>query len=1435
MPDLGELSIGITASSGQAVTAIGRLTSKLESLQTGLSRISASGFTTQMNIAAQGAASLSNAVAGLNGVRWKTIASGMTSIASASKALSGADFTSIRQLSSSLSGLGSINVNGLASLATSLRQMGSKNAVNAASAIPQIAQGLSSLSGVQLPNMEGFAQLAQALRALGSKGIQNAAAALPTIADGLRQIASIHIPDLSGLTNLAQVMRILGRSGNGGGAGGGGSGNAFWHLSASFEGMKRHLDAIPRAVKHGITSFKNFASASQNVEKRTRSLASAIGTLYAKFFLLFRAFRGIKSAIDAASDLVEVQNVVDQTFRGEKQKMEDFAKTSIVDFGMSELTAKKIGSRFQAMGTAMGITNEQVQRANEFLGTKGLTGAYADLGTSMADVSLTLTKLSADMSSFYNVENYEEMAQDLTAILTGMTRPLRDYGLDLTNATLQEWAMKNGIDADVKSMSQAEKTMLRYQYLLSQTTSAQNDFSRTAGTWANQIRLMGELFNKLKVAIGRGFIGMLKPLVRAVNRALNTIIDIVEQVVNALGIIFGWEVDIGNVGLAEEWEDTAGYADDAAGAMGDAADSAKKLKDYTLGIDELNIFHPDDDSDSGGGGGGGAGGGGGGASQVPVSWENDGDGLTSRFLDLIQKIVRPFQEAWKNAGQYVTDAWRYMLDEIGKLVHDIGRDMLEVWNQDRTIEMLTQVYRIVGDIFVTIGNIAMRLREAWNYNQTGLHILENIRDAFAIIIDHVRNVTSKMRLWAYNLDFKPLLTSFEELTRALVQVADFVGGVFEDLMLHLVLPYIKHLIEVSIPNLNRALTSIVENVDWDRLRENIDLIIKAAEGLLESITDGLVQTVENLGIAIGNFVNSEEFQTFCENLANFMERIDAEMVSTVLTGIGLAILDIAEALVKFINSEPFQNFLDAVLTYLENATAEDIAKKIKGLAIAIAAFKFTAFVGTGVLRFLDLLTKLHDVFKLGSMSAVVTGLATTATVINDIATAFDKLNENKIAQKLLGGGDREAIEAYNPWGEDKGYEKYAEFLPPGLLDALNTLHDWLDKVGEKLDKVGTNTSSTDDAIKALNPNLESATGLWEGFSDALSKTDLSTVLSGISAAISLVKGDAASFITWWVSDEGLGGWLISKVFPDFSLETWLNNTVGMGEGLKTNAGSFFSWWNGEEGYTNWWNAIVLPGFSLDTWSQNTTGMNLGLQAVATLFFNWWSADGYGAWWTDVLTAFEENTWFTNTEGMSLGLTAVAAQFFSWWLTEDGYQGWWDKDVVPKFAEDQWNFPSIKTGLMAGINAALDAARDVIGAFFEWASGLLEGLFGAISSAAEEIAAKTEVVTYTSTSDNTHSGGGREFASGGFPTVGSMFIAGEAGAEFVGNIGGRTGVVNTDQMAESVAAGNAQVVNVLLQVVDAIMSKDVSVNIGDREIALAANRGQSAIGRTIITG
>lgn len=382
--------------------------------------------------------------------------------------------------------------------------------------------------------------------------------------------------------------------------------------------------------------------------------------MYATYWLLFRFVGKIGDSITIASDLVEVQNVVDTVFGDMSSKVEEYAQNSIKQFGMSELSFKQYASRFQAMGSAMGIDTSSIESANSFLNKA--TGGYVGLSDSMADVSLTLTQLTADMASFYNVSQ-KDVAEDLSAIFTGETRPLRTYGLDLTQATLAEWAMKNGLDANVQSMSQAEKTMLRYQYVLANTTSAQGDFARTAGTWANQIRILQEQIKKFASVIGTGFIAAFKPFVQTLNKVMAKVIDFTQNVLNALGQIFGWEFEISGGGITDDLGDVSGDLADSAGSAGDlsdnlgqAAKNAKKL--HTLGIDELNIVEPDNGTT--GSAGAGASGGSGGAGSGEVGGLIANFKPNDKMLDAYKSSIKSLEQL----GKYISVTLSNTLEKI---------------------------------------------------------------------------------------------------------------------------------------------------------------------------------------------------------------------------------------------------------------------------------------------------------------------------------------------------------------------------------------------------------------------------------------------------------------------------------------------------------------------------------------------------------------------------------------------------------------------------------------------------------------------------------------------------------------------------------------------------------------------------------------------------
>jgi len=699
MADIDNLSIQISANAASATKAIKSLQSQLNNLKGSMSKLngdSMKDFSTAVNSLAKADGSkisslassitaLSNAAQGMKGMRssnFSNLANAITTLNSVDTSKFAGISSDIGQLATSMSRVGTmtINTDGIVNIATAVNKLGgvkasaaTQNLMTLKDNLAQFVRSMNSVGSLTF-DVTSISNMVSSISKLGGKGATQATSNLPTLSAQLQnfvrqmnQIGSLQF-DMTGLnamttaisqlghkgvqtaianlpqltTELANMMNTLARA-PAIASSTVQMANAIANLAASLKGTcatstktSSLFSGLGSSGKKASSGLSLFSKSAKSAQKSSFSLASAIGKLYATYWILIRAFSKIGDSIELASSLTEVENVVNASFENMASKVDDFTKTSIQDFGMSELMAKQTASTFQAMGKAMNIDTSSIASANSFL--SGATDGYVGLADSMADVSLNLTKLTADMASFYNVEQ-SDVAEDLSAIFTGQTVPLRSYGLDLTQATLSEWALKNGLDADVQSMSQAEKTMLRYQYVLANTKDAQNDFSRTSGTWANQTRILSQQFQQLGAIIGQNFIYALKPMVTWLNSVIAKIIEFAKVISNSLGKIFGWKYEDNAKGMSTDYSAAADAADDLADSTGKAKDAAEDLANATLGIDELNIIQPDSDSSSGSGSGSGSGssGGSGSADSSSGQW-TETDKLFESDLDSLEKL-----------------------------------------------------------------------------------------------------------------------------------------------------------------------------------------------------------------------------------------------------------------------------------------------------------------------------------------------------------------------------------------------------------------------------------------------------------------------------------------------------------------------------------------------------------------------------------------------------------------------------------------------------------------------------------------------------------------------------------------------------------------------------------------------------------------------------
>lgn len=411
-------------------------------------------------------------------------------------------------------------------------------------------------------------------------------------------------------------------------------------------------------------------------------LATNAGKLLAGAFAVGKLISFGKECIELSSDLSEVQNVVDTVFPTMNKQIDNFARNAAAQFGLSETMAKNFTGTFGAMGKAFGFSEGQ---------------AY--------DMATALTGLAGDVASFYNMSQ-DEAYTKLKSVFTGETESLKSLGVVMTQTALDAFAMANGFGKTTKSMSEAEKVALRFEFVQDQLSAAQGDFMRTSDGWANQVRLLSLQFDSLKAAIGSGLIAVLSPVVRMLNILIGRILTAMNALKSFFSMLGGTaKLAINPKGVTAGTDAVAKSADKASGALGGAGGAAKKaakdIKSATTGIDELNIL-PDQSDSSGGGGEGGGGG-----ADFPMEAFDTGamEEGTARINEHLQGMIDRFN-ALKNL--FMSGFWEGFGDttvftSIESHILGIGKSLKGIFTSP---EVLSAANTFADKVAVSLGKIA---------------------------------------------------------------------------------------------------------------------------------------------------------------------------------------------------------------------------------------------------------------------------------------------------------------------------------------------------------------------------------------------------------------------------------------------------------------------------------------------------------------------------------------------------------------------------------------------------------------------------------------------------------------------------------------------------------------------------------------------------------
>lgn len=540
----------------------------------------------------------------------------------------------------------------------------------------------------------------------------------------------------------------------------------------------------------------------------------------------------------------------------------------------------------------------------------------------------------------------------------------------MTQSALDQYALANGYGKTTSAMTEQEKVALRLAFVQKQLSAASGDFIRTSDSWANQVRVMQLQLQSLKATVGQGLINIFTPVLKVINVLLGKLATLANAFKSFTELITGKKSSgqtsgsgAGLTGDASGVQDTAdayGQAADNAGKLADSTedvadatkDAAKAAKGYLSPLDEINRYSTQDvsstvsktPSTSGSGSGGGG-------TSLPsavsnVDYGKVAEGETAldkisksaeKLAKLLKKLWKPFQDAWKKEGKNTISAAQIALSGIAKLAKSVGKSLVEVWTNGTGTTMLTTMLRIAQNVLKTIGNIASGFADAWNKNNVGTQIIQNIANALVVVMQFIERIAADTATWAANLDFYPLLESISNLTSAFAPILESIGNVLEWIYNNIVLPMLKWVIEVGLPTVINLVSKVATFLaDHQSIVEAFGaaLIGAFAAAKIAGLASIIIKNVSGIAMAAKGLIS------LMTGTGGIMGGIKA--IATAIGPGGVFVLAvgacIAIGVLLYKNWDKIKEMAGKVWDWVSNKTrrfVEDIGNKLRGLATKI--------------------------------------------------------------------------------------------------------------------------------------------------------------------------------------------------------------------------------------------------------------------------------------------------------------------------------------------------------------------------------------------------------------------------------------------------------------------------------------------------------------------
>lgn len=1133
-------------------------------------------------------------------------------------------------------------------------------------------------------------------------------------------------------------------------------------LAAEMEKVSAGFSKLPANIQRAI-------NANARLTRANKTTAFGFNMLAAKISIVYVAMRRVASVIGGwikeSNDYVENLNLFTVAMGEYAHEAQKYAEHA---------------------GDVLGIDPSEWMR-NQGIFMTLLTG-FGNAADRAALMSKNLTQLGYDLSSFFNI-SFEDAMQKLQSGVSGELEPLRRLGYDLSQAKLQAIALSQGIDRSVASMTQAEKSQLRYYAIMTQVTTAQGDMARTLQAPANQLRILQAQATQAARALGNIFIPALNAILPYAIAFLKVIRWVAQEIANLFGFSLP-EIDYSGV------QGITGAGEDAADALDSAGGSAKKLKGLLAGFDQLNIIQQE--PATGGGGGGGASGISGGDLGLKLPEYDFLGGLidskvskifedmlkwAKRLLPILKKIAPVLAGLWAAKKLIEFATWIKNLTSLmgtagltGKLA-TVASALTGLFAGIALGGLVTYIAYIaladagMEDLGIAIGLVVVAIGiavAAWgiftgSVGAAFFGVGLMIGAVIGLVTAQEQLMTEKVSEWFY---------AYSDGSITITQLADAYGKMADEIVARKQ-PIIDGFDayeqgKESVAKTSQELDALLQSVQYntDSIKDKLPEIKAAFEGLLSGTRETLSALKNNIILSLAG-ATGEAYTAMGGDLANIYALLDETF--------GAA-----------------------------NDTVEANKKKI------------------------DELTEQYNKGDI-SESAFITGLIDAKAIISSLTQeSIPEVDNFKIAaQTAFDGIDFENSEAVS---EALGiFSEKTQAAKNAILEAAGAEYGQLEEVKRLIQALDI----------SLTPEQEQALKDWEESITKAIKIDtakideqFNTAASAISAnLVTAMQGVAEEASAKWNNMNPLEKWFAGgneAAYVETALTNYRNTIVNpVQQKLIEANGAIGADVAGQTDSIMDDIMVALFDYSLDGMGDYVSGFKTDVESAFKKPLEELGeaiplgvAGGVNKNTSEITNATKDAAQkgidaFASTQESNSPARKYAQQGK---YAVQGFKQGVEKnastaiDAIKKAAKDSIN--AFAREITSNRNTVADSMKslsesmtrpldDVINRMGEIGARITNGLITSINSMAPNVRQAFESMfnnihiklphfsvsgSFDVKANRVPSINVNWYAQGGFPVPGELFIANESGPEMVGTMGGRTAVANNDQIVEGVASG-----------------------------------------------